>query len=233
VTEEDSEEYGDVYSLTAIKSNTRLFLFHHEGKRSAEDAIDLFREVEKMRDASSPIPVFISDDWDAFEEGLVNVYGKLELPQYKGIGRKPFPKLIPVEDLKYIKVCKKKVKGYIVEAIQRIIFGDPEEIFKIIGADTDDYIGTSYVERINLTIRTSLARFIRKGMNFSKNMKIHQKALDFFQAWYNFIKPHMSLKLKIKSEKGKWFQRTPAMAEKLTDHIWSLKELLTFRVPVQ
>jgi hypothetical protein len=31
----------------------------------------------------------------------------------------------------------------------------------------------------------------------------------------------------------KWFQRTPAMAEGITDHIWSLKELLTFRVPVQ
>jgi hypothetical protein len=29
------------------------------------------------------------------------------------------------------------------------------------------------------------------------------------------------------------FQRTPAVAEGITDHIWSLKELLTFRVPVQ
>jgi hypothetical protein len=210
-----------------------LFLFHHEGKRSAEDAIDLFTEVEKMRSASSPLPVFISDDWDAFEEGLVNVYGKIELPQYKGIGRKPLPKLIPVEDLKYIKVCKKKVKGYVVETIQRIIFGDPQEIFNMLEADLDDYIGTSYVERINLTIRTSLARFIRKGMNFSKTIKMHQKAFDFFQAWYNFIKPHKSLRLKIDFGNRRWFQRTPAMAERITDHIWSLKELLTFRVPIQ
>ena len=80
-----------------------------------------------MRNASSPIPVFVTDDWDAFEEGLINVYGKIELPQYKGIGRKPLPKLTPVEDLKYIKVLKKKVKGYVVEAIQHIIFGDPEK----------------------------------------------------------------------------------------------------------
>ena len=93
----------------------------------------------------------------------------------------------------------------------------------------------SYVERINLTIRTSLARFIRKTMNFSKTMKMHTKALDLFQAWYNFIKPHDSLKLRIDSGNRKWFQRTPAMAEGITDHIyiWSLKELLTFRVPVQ
>jgi hypothetical protein len=91
VNDEDSEECGDVYSLTAIKSDTRLFLFHHEGKRSTEDAIELFTEIEKMRNASSPIPVFTSVDWDAFEEGLVNVYGKTELPQYKGSGRKPLP----------------------------------------------------------------------------------------------------------------------------------------------
>jgi IS1 family transposase len=233
VTENDPEEYGDVYSLTAIKSDTRLFLFHHEGKRSTEDAIELFNEVEKMRSASSPIPVFISDDWDAFGEGLVNVYGKIEFPKYKGIGRKPLPKLIPLEDLKYIKILKKKVKNYVVETIQRVIFGDPREIFETFGADLDGYIGTSYVERINLTIRTSLARFIRKGMNFSKTIKMHQKTFDVFQAWYNFIKPHDSLKLQIDSGNRKWFQRTPAMAEKITDHIWSLKELLTFRIPVQ
>jgi hypothetical protein len=210
-----------------------LLLSHHEGKRSTEDAIELFNEIETIRNASSPIPVFTSDDWDAFEEGLINVYGKVELPQYKGIGRKPLPKLVPLDDLKYVKILKKKVKGYVVETIQRIIFGDPEEIFKMLEVNSDSYIGTSYVERINLTIRTSLARFIRKGMNFSKTMKMHQKAFDLFQAWYNLIKPHKSLRLKIDSENRKWFQRTPAMAEGITDHIWSLKELLKFRDHVQ
>lgn len=210
-----------------------MLLFHHEGKRSTEDAIELFTGVEKTRSASSPIPVFTSDYWDAFEEGLINIYGKTELPQYKGIGRKPLPKLVPFDDLKYVKIIKKKVKNYVVETIQHIIFEDPEEIFEMLGADSDGYIGTSYAERINLTIGTSLARFIRKGMNFSKTMKMHQKAFDLFQAWYNFIKPHDSLKLKIDSGNRKWFQRTPAMAEGITDHIWSLKELLTFRVPVQ
>jgi hypothetical protein len=210
-----------------------LLFCHHEGKRSTEDAIELFTEVEKMRSASSPTPVFTSDDWDAFEKALINVYGKIEFPQYKGIGRKPLPKLVPLDDLKYVKVLKKKVNNYVVETIQRIVFGDPDEIFEMLGANSDGYIGTSYVERINLTIRTSLARFIRKGMNFSKIMKMHTKAFDLFQAWYNFIKPHKSLRLKINSKNRKWFQRTPSMAEGITDHIWNLKELLTFRTPIQ
>ena len=210
-----------------------MLLFHHEGKRSTEDAIELFTGVEKMRNASSPVPVFISDDWDAFEEGLINIYGKMELPQYKSIGRKPLPKLVPLDDLKYIKVLKKKVKNYVVETIQRVIFGDSEEIFEMLGANSDSYIGTSYVERINLTIRTSLVRFVRKTMNFSKTMKMHTKAFDLFQAWYNFVKPHDSLKLRIDSGNRKWFKRTPAMAEGITEHIWSLKELLAFKVPIQ
>lgn len=232
MTEENSE-YGSVYSLTAIKSDTRMFLFHHEGKRSVEDAVKLFGEIEKMRNASSPIPIFISDDWDAFEEGLVNVYGQIELPQYKGIGRKPLPKLMPVKDLKYIKVYKKRVKGHVISTVSRIVFGDQDEILEMLGTCSEDYIGTSYIERINLTIRTSLARFIRRGVNFSKTMKMHQRSLDLFQAWYNFIKPHDSQKVKVDSQNRKWLQRTPAMAEKITDHVWTLKELLTFRIPVQ
>jgi len=99
-----------------------------------------------MRDASSPIPVFTSDDWDAFEEGLINIYGKIELPPYKGIGRKPLPKLVPLDELKYVKVLKKKVKNYVVETVQRIIFGNPKEIFEMLGVGLDGYIGTSYAE---------------------------------------------------------------------------------------
>jgi hypothetical protein len=87
--------------------------------------------------------------------------------------------------------------------------------------------------KFNLTIRASLARFIRKGMNFSKKMRMHTKALDLFKAWYNFVKPHDSLKIKINCGDKRWGYRTPAMAEKFTDHIWNLGELLGFIVPVK
>jgi len=39
------KEYGDVYSLTAIKPDTRLFISHHEGKRTADDCIDFFNDT--------------------------------------------------------------------------------------------------------------------------------------------------------------------------------------------
>jgi len=216
-----------------MKTDTRLFISHHEGNRTTEDAISLFREVEKRRAIHSPIPVFTSDDWDPFEEGLVKVYSYLETPSYKGIGRKPLPLLIPHPDLKYAIVCKRKENGRVVEVIQRVVFGNTEEVMKLLGADSGGKINTAYIERLNLTIRNALARFIRRGMNCSKDVQMHSHAIDFFQAWYNFVKPHQSLRLEVNLDRKRWMQRTPAMAEGLTDHIWSLRELLTFRVPVQ
>ena len=58
VNDTDFHEYGDVYTLTAMKTDTRLFISHHEGDRTTEDAIDLFIDVERKRSIHSPIPVF-------------------------------------------------------------------------------------------------------------------------------------------------------------------------------
>ena len=174
-----------------------------------------------------------SDNWSPFEEGLVSVYSFLETPSYRGKGRKPLPVMIPYPNLKYARVCKRRENNRIVEIVEEIVFGEPEEVLRLLGADSGSRINTSYVERLNLSIRNSLARFIRRGMNCSKDLGIHTKAIDFFQAWYNFVKLHKSLRLELKDGDRKWMQRTPAMAEGLTDHIWSLSELLCFRVPVQ
>jgi len=229
----DPLDYGDAYSLTAMTPDTRLFISHHEGKRTIEDAQELFKDVERRRSIASPIPVFTSDNWSPFEEGLVSVYSFLENPSYRGKGRKPLPLMIPYPNLKYARVCKRRENNRIVEIVEEIVFGEPEEVLRLLGADSGGRINTSYVERLNLSIRNSLARFIRRGMNCSKDLGIHTKAIDFFQAWYNFVKPHKSLRLELKDGDRKWMQRTPAMAEGLTDHIWSLSELLCFRVPVQ
>lgn len=210
-----------------------MFIAHHEGGRTTADAIVLFQDVEQMRNRDSPLPIFVSDDWDAFEEGLLRVYGTLEKPPYKGVGRKPLPVLVPPPDLKYAQLCKKRIKDQVIDAVQRVAFGKEDEILKALNVDSEGRISTSYVERINLTIRNALARFIRKGMNCSNTIERHSHVLDFFQAWYNLVKPHDSLKLEAPQGKRRWLRRTPAMVEGITDHIWTLGELMTFRVPVQ
>ena len=232
LTDSDPLDYGDAYSLTAMKPDTRLFISHHEGKRTREDAQELFEDIERRRSIASPIPAFTSDNWSPFEDGLVSVYSFLETPSCCGKGRKPLRAMIPYPNLKYARVCKRRENNRITEIVEEIVFGEPEEVLHLLGADSGGRINTSYVERLNLSIRNSLARFIRRGMNCSKNMNIHSKAIDFFQAWYNFVKFHKSLRLAIREGNTKWKQRTPAMAEGLTDHVWSLCDLLCFRIPV-
>lgn len=104
----DPNGVGDVYSLTSTSAESRLLICHHEGGRTIEDAIALFTELEQKRAKSSLLPVFISDDWDAFANALLEVYGIKETPEYKGIGRKPNPVLVPHPDLKYAQVVKNK-----------------------------------------------------------------------------------------------------------------------------
>jgi len=58
VTDDDPDECGDVYTLTAMESNTKLFISHHEGSRSADDATKLFNDLESRRSTTSPIPLF-------------------------------------------------------------------------------------------------------------------------------------------------------------------------------
>jgi IS1 family transposase len=66
--------------------------------------------------------------------------------------------------------------------VQSVVYGDPEEVIKLLGADSGGKINTAYIERLNLTIRNSLARFVCKSMNCSKILGRHTHALDFFQA---------------------------------------------------
>jgi transposase-like protein/IS1 family transposase len=76
-------------------------------------------------------------------------------------------------------------------------------------------ICTSIVERNNLTIRMQMRRFTRLTNAFSKKRENLKWALALFFAFYNFCRPHSGIK-----------KQTPAMASGLTDHVWSIGELL-------
>jgi IS1 family transposase len=76
------------------------------------------------------------------------------------------------------------------------------------------HISTSFVERQNLTMRMSMRRFTRLTNAFSKKFENHCHSVALHYAYYNFCRVHQSLRV------------TPAMEAKLTDHVWSIEELL-------
>jgi IS1 family transposase len=76
-------------------------------------------------------------------------------------------------------------------------------------------ISTSHVERQNLTMRMQMRRFTRLTNAYSKKLDNLKAAIALHFAWYNFVRVHQTLRV------------TPAMASNLTDHIWTLEDLLT------
>lgn len=86
---------------------------------------------------------------------------------------------------------------------------------KRIGKPILKYVSTSHVERHNLTMRMSIRRLTRLTNAFSKKWENLRAALAFYFAYYNFCRVHSSLRC------------TPAMAAGVTNHIWTLRELLS------
>jgi len=83
------------------------------------------------------------------------------------------------------------------------------------GNPDPQHISTSFVERQNLTMRMSMRRFTRLTNGFSKKFENHCHSVALHYAYYNFCRVHQSLRV------------TPAMEAQLTDHVWSIEELLS------
>jgi len=79
-------------------------------------------------------------------------------------------------------------------------------------------ISTSYIERQNLTMRMSMRRFTRLTNAFSKKVENLEHAIALHYMYYNFARPHKSL--------SKPYPTTPAMAAGVSDHVWTVEEIV-------
>lgn len=203
----------------------RLILATHVGRHQGEDAQYLIDK--SRRRLGRPLPLFVSDGWDAYSEALFGAYYWLiECPPNKR-GRPPRPKKVPELQLRYAQLVKIRKKGRVVSINKRVIFGEEETIKK-------EDISTSLIERENLSLRQDNRRLSRKTICFSKDVKMLDHQLTLYQVYFNFIKTHLSLRLRIYEQvSGKvyrrWRPRTPAMSAGITDHVWTLRELLMYK----
>lgn len=89
-----------------------------------------------------------------------------------------------------------------------------EQVPKIGNPDMEQ-VSTSYVERSNLTMRMGMRRFTRLTNAFSKKLENHACAISLHFMYYNFARVHQTLKT------------TPAIAAGITDHVWSIEEIIS------
>ena len=86
--------------------------------------------------------------------------------------------------------------------------------YEITGEPDPKHISTSYVERVNLTMRMSNRRFTRLTNAFSKKLENHVHMVALYTVWYNWTRIHMTLRV------------TPAMEAGLTNHMWSMADVV-------
>lgn len=97
------------------------------------------------------------------------------------------------------------------------------EKHRITGNPDAKRVSTSFVERQNLTMRMSVRRFTRLTNGFSKKLDNHVYALALYFMHYNFARPHKTL--------ANPYPRTPAMAAGITDHMWTIEEIVGLMHP--
>ena len=201
-----------------IDIDSRLRTARGIAKTETEASIEVFQTLKRRGHPDAPPPT-VSDGWGGIDDAMVEVYGVI--PEYKGVGRPPTLKR-PQPGWQYLQVVKQRENGRVVSIKLRVIFGDKDEVLELLGKST------AYVERTHLTMRLFNGRLTRKTLAFSKQLKMYRASAAWEDLVYNFARPLETLRVEVFDDpKRRWQPRTPAMAAGLTDHIWTVKELLT------
>jgi transposase-like protein len=149
-------------------------------------------------------------------------------------GRRGRPRLVLAAGFQLGQVVKQYVKRRVVSVRQQVVEGTAAGIAAVLAATgTGHGIHTAYIERFNATLRSALAPLVRRGRALAHRVETLTAGMYLVGCAYNVCWEHTSLRLAAPAGAGrKWTERTPAMAAGLTGHRWSLRELLTYQVPL-
>jgi IS1 family transposase len=216
----------------------KLILAVDVGDRILAMAQRLVHQVTQVL-APECAPLFLTDGFHEYLTALVTHYGEWIQPERRQAkGPKPKPRWMPRPQLLYAQVVKSYRRRRLTGVTHRVVFGARETIESIL-AKRGWTINTSLIERLNLEFRQHVAAIGRRVNTLCKHEAGLRQQLALFQTYHNFVLPHASLRWPLPeldpiSETGsikRWQPRTPAMAAGLTDHVWSLREVLLSRVP--
>ena len=226
LAEGQEEADGTCWIWIALASEHRIILAVVVGPRSQCSANRLIERTAYV--LCGKLPLFVSDGLNAYGVALLDSYHVIvSHPPTGKRGRPRSPEKQPDPDLRYAQVVKKRERGRVVSVSKRIVYGDDAQI-----AEKD--INTSLVERLNLTLRRENAALQRKTLSFAKDEDELKAHLALQVAYYHFVRPHLTLREWINetpetNSSRRWNKRTPAMSATITDHVWSLRELLVCR----
>jgi len=149
-------------------------------------------------------------------------------------GRRGRPRLVLEKGLLLGQVIKQYTQRRVVSVTQRVVHGSAEAISTVLTrTNGGNGINTAYIERLNATFRGVLATLVRRTRAIAHKEAMLRTGMYVVGCAYNFCWYHESLRLAAPAGAShKWQERTPAMAAGLTDHCWTMLELLSYQVPL-
>jgi hypothetical protein len=149
-------------------------------------------------------------------------------------GKAGRPRLVPDPRFLMGQVVKSYAKRRVKGVARRAVRGTLAAIrARLALAGGGRQINTSYIERLNATFRAHLAPLVRRGRALARRRATLSAGMYLVGCAYNFCWYHDSLRRPAPAGAPlKWRERTPAMAAGLTDHRWTMAELLHYQVPL-
>jgi IS1 family transposase len=222
----------------AMDPESKLLLGLDVGDRTLAMAQRFVHQVAQVL-APDCAPLFLTDGFRAYLTALLTHYGQwVRPPRRQAQGPAPKPRWMPVPQLLYAQVVKTVRRRRLVRVHHRVVFGTLETVNAVL-APLGCQINTAFIERLNLTIRQHVAAVGRRVSTLCKHEAGLRQQLALYHVYHNFCLPHASLRQPLSQPRPTqghgsaktWQPRTPAMAAGLTDHVWTLREVLLFRVP--
>jgi IS1 family transposase len=222
----------------AMDPESKLLLGLDVGERTLAMAQRFVHQVAQVL-APDCAPLFLSDGFRDYVTALLTHYGHWVQPaRRQDKGPAPKPRWMPQPQLLYAQVVKTVRRRRLVRVSHRVVFGTLEAVTDVL-APHGWHINTAFVERLNLTIRQHVAAVGRRVSTLCKGEGGVRQQWAVFHCYYNFCLPHASVRQPLPQPEpthgtGSATQGrscTPAMAAGLTDHIWTLREVLLFRIP--
>jgi IS1 family transposase len=223
---------------TAMDPDSKLLLVIDVGTRTLEMAQRVVHRVVQVL-APGCVPLCLTDGLKDYGTAFLAHFGQWIHPERRqDKGPLPKPRWVPLPELLYAQVVKSYRRRRIVGVNYRVVFGTLERVQQVLSA-CGRKINTAFVERLNLDIRQRVAAVGRRVNTLCQGEDGLRQQLVVYHTYYNFCLPHSSLRQPLLvpeptngSGSPKWWRScTPAMAAGLTDHVWSLKEVLLYRVP--
>jgi len=210
---------GVLWMAMAMMVSTRLWLGGAVSPHRDRDLIGRLLAIVAGCASWGPL-LFVSDGLSTY----IDVVRKAFRTRQTGTGGRP--RLVGWPDLVIAQVVKQYAGRAVTGTSHRLIHGSVRLFLTLLWSTPGcQVLNTAYIERLNGTFRSCLASLGRRTRRSARRVATVVGGMYLVGTLYNFCTPHSSLTL------ANGERQTPAMAAGITDHVWSVGELLHYRVP--